>query len=102
MKQVFIVEQFHITGRGIIAFIKHQENGLSNGTEIIDQNGKLWIVDKRLVIAHAVSVQRFFENETHENMFFSFSSLEARNTSIEKIKNDEVNGVYQYLIKEYN
>lgn len=98
MKQVFIIEQFHITGRGIIAFIKHQENGLPNGTTVIDQNGKPWIVDKRLIIAHAVHVQRFFDNETLEDMFFSFASLDARNTSIEKIKNDEKNGIYQYLL----
>jgi hypothetical protein len=99
MKQVFIEEQFKITGRGIIAFIKHQENGLPNGTEIIDQNDKPWIVSKRLVISHAVHVQRFFDNETHEDMLFSFSSIEARNASIEKIKKDEENGIYQYLLK---
>jgi hypothetical protein len=98
MKAVFIIEQFHISGRGTIAYIKHQENGLPRGTKVLDQYGKLWIVEKRLLIHHAVNFQRFFENETLEEMLFSFSSVEKRNDSIEKIIKDEEDGVFQYLI----
>jgi hypothetical protein len=53
IKNIEIVDQFQITGRGTIAFVKHQENSLKSGTILQDQHGNHWTVEKCLLIAHA-------------------------------------------------
>lgn len=95
-----IEECFNITGRGMVLELRHSEQGLAKGTELIAGNsGKIWIVKVRVLFDHAVHEQKIFAAESTDYMLLKFNTVEKRQSSIEAIKERESNNIYRYLIE---
>ncbi len=98
--EVLILKSFDITGRGIIAEIQHNRQGLPPGTELQSRiNGRIWKVKHRLVFNHIYNKHRLFDNEEIGYSHFAFRSPENREKSGTDILNKEAEGIYQYSLE---
>ena len=105
MKKLIAIckESYEITGRGIVLELKHNEPGLNHGTILQSSKTKLkWELDSRIIFDHAADIQKAFENEPVNFMLIKFSDNTKREESRQKIKNKELENIYQYLIKPIN
>ncbi|MCI5058392.1 MAG: hypothetical protein MRY83_19935 [Flavobacteriales bacterium] len=90
---------FKITGRGVVVFIEHGEEGLPSGIKLISVNtNRTWLVKSRVLCDHAIGQHKIFPNETMDYAQMRFASEEKRLASIHKIKREESLGIYQYMI----
>lgn len=93
-------KSFTITGRGIIIYLEHKELGLPRGTILLSREpDKKWQIDSRVFSYHTINVHKRFENETINYEHFVFNSIEKKEASIQQIKKEEANSIYQYFIK---
>lgn len=91
---------FNITGRGLVVELQHFQRGLEKGTLLTsEQSGLSWEIMARILFDHAESEQVIFENESTEYMLLKFDSLEKRNQSLEDIRTNESNNIFQYYLK---
>ena len=83
-------ESFTITGRGIILNLMHSEQGLKQGTILHSEKTKLdWEVESRVLLDHAVDIQKVFENEFANFMLLRFANEKQRQESRDKIIDNE-------------
>ena len=102
MKQAEAIteESFKITGRGVILELRHSEDGLPQGTELVsEKSGLTWKVRARVLFDHAVHEQKIFDSEFSEYMLMRFETPEKERKSIEEIKEREALGIYLYFLK---
>jgi hypothetical protein len=97
--EALIMKSFDIIGRGIIAEIQHNRQGLPPGTELQSRiNGRIWKIKNRLVFNHTYDEHRLFDNEEIEYSHFAFRSFENLGKSGTDILNKEAEGIYQYSL----
>ena len=79
-------QSFSIANSRIVAFLKHQEEGLVKGLIIKSEtSGKIWKIEARILSNHALAQHRIFENESVTFARMSFKNKEKRKISISNI-----------------
>jgi hypothetical protein len=97
--RITIIESWEIPNRFFIAEIKHDLEGLKEGTILVSKkSGLRWKLQKRIVHSHTVNGQKKFEIETLQYVRSSFKSPEQMEESISKILEQEKNGIFNYTI----
>ncbi len=98
--EAIIENSFKISGRGLILELRHLEKGLPKDTELTsEKSGLSWRVIARVLYDHAVHEQRIFESEATEYILVRFEDQEKEMNSINRIKERELQSIFQYFLK---
>ncbi|MGB3465577.1 MAG: hypothetical protein WBA74_09915 [Cyclobacteriaceae bacterium] len=98
--QALTKNSFKISGRGIVLELRHSENGLAKGTELVaEKSGRTWKVIARILFDHAVGEQKVFEVESVDFILLKYRSTEKRQQSLNEMKERESQNIYQYLVE---
>ncbi len=93
-------ESFNLTNIGVVVFLTHSLQGLPRDTMLTSKTGKQWSVHARILLEMITEEHRLFDNESYEYMLIRFKSVEDKKQTIQRIIKEELQGKFQYLLKQ--